>query len=42
MVVTAAVLNSGTVVRDLQPLNIKFMLVTAAVLNSGTVVRELH
>ena len=35
-------LNSGTVVRDLQPLNIFLINVTAAVLNGGTVVRDLQ
>jgi hypothetical protein len=36
MVVTAAVLNSGTLWSDAQPLNMLAMVVTAAVLNSGT------
>ncbi len=35
MFVTDAVLNSGTVTRDEQPLNMKLMSVTAAVLNNG-------
>ena len=40
MSVTAAVLNSGTVVREGQSRNMLSMFVTAAVPNSGTVVRE--
>jgi hypothetical protein len=40
ILVTDAVLNNGTVVREVQPLNILLILVTDAVLNNGTVVRE--
>ena len=36
MLVTVAVLNSGTFCRLEQPLNIALMSVTAAVLNNGT------
>ena len=40
MLVTAAVLNNGTVVSEKQPGNILLMFVTAAVSNNGTVARE--
>ena len=42
ILVTAAVLNSGTVVKDGQLLNILPILVTAAVLNSGTAVNAVQ
>ncbi len=42
ILVTAAVLNSGTVVKDWQPLNILLILVTVAVLNNGTVVNVVQ
>ena len=40
MVVTAAVLSNGMVVREVQAVNILCILVTAAVLNKGMEVRE--
>ena len=40
MLVTAAVLNNGTVVSEEQFWNMIDMFVTAAVLNNGTVVSE--
>ena len=40
IVVTAAVLNSGTLLRERQLKNILLILATDAVLNSGTVSRE--
>ena len=40
MVVTAAVLNNGTVVKDLHSRNISAMFVTAAVLSNGTTVKD--
>ena len=40
MLVTAAVLNKGTVARERQFLNILDIFVTATVLNSGTMARE--
>ena len=40
MLVTAAVLNSGTVCNEVQLENIEDMVVTAAVLNSGTVCND--
>ena len=42
MFVTAAVLNSGTVTREVQLTNILLAFVTAAMLNSGTVTRDAH
>ena len=42
MLVTDAVLNSGTAVSEVQLLNILVIVVTAAVLNRGTEVSELQ
>ena len=39
-VATAEVFSDGTVVREVQPMNMLVMLVTEAVLNNGTLVRE--
>jgi len=40
ILVTAAVLNSGTDFKEVQPLNMLAIFVTEAVLNSGTVFKE--
>ena len=42
MLITAAVLNSGTLSREMQLLNIELMSVADAVLNSGTVFNAVH
>ena len=40
--VTAAVLNKGTAVKDKQVLNMLLVLVSAAVLNKGTALKEVQ